>query len=44
MFVEDKLKEKMMKKCPILKVECDSDAPCCEKCTLYIEYQIKQEK
>jgi len=33
-----------MKKCPILKVECDSDSPCCEKCTLYIEYQNKLEE
>jgi len=30
-----------MKKCPYLNVECDSDAPCCEKCTFYIECEDK---
>jgi hypothetical protein len=31
-----------MKKCPYLKIECDSDTPNCEKCTLYIEYKNKE--
>lgn len=31
-----------MKKCPYLKVECDSDTLYCEKCTLYIEIKSKE--
>lgn len=26
-----------MNKCPCLNIECDSDAPTCEKCTLKIQ-------
>jgi len=32
-----------MNKCPYLKVECDSDAPSCEKCTLHIHNQQSEE-
>ena len=31
-----------MKICPYLKIECDTDAPCCEKCTLYIELKLEK--
>jgi len=29
--------------CPYLNVECDSDTPNCEQCTLYIQNQKSEE-
>jgi hypothetical protein len=31
-----------MKKCPYLETECDSDAPTCEQCTLYIQVKLQE--
>jgi hypothetical protein len=29
-------------KCPYLNINCDSDAPCCKKCTLYLQIKEKE--
>ena len=31
-------------KCPYTEVECDSDAPECKVCTLYIQIKSEKEK